>query len=123
MQILSTRSLKILYETKVQAERLYHPGNPDKNENKNENKEWDSARLNIWLTQKDESALISLYLKTKLILFSFNLNGALWTSEASKDIPVSLGNNHRAYLDFKEDFIYVRRYWGESKCCIIMDTQ
>jgi hypothetical protein len=78
MQIRSTRSLKILYETKVQADRLCHPENPDMNSDKYENKKGDfsSARLNIWLTQKDESVLISLYLKTKLIFLSFNLDAA-----------------------------------------------
>ena len=95
------------------------------NSDKDEDKTWDSARLNIFLTQKDESALIALYLKTKLILFSFNLDGAVWNSEASNEIPVSL--EHAAagigYLDFKEDFIYVRLYHGEPKCCVIMDTQ
>ena len=80
MQILSTRSLKILYETKVQADRLRHPENPDFNSDKNEDvHDFSSARLNIWLTKKDESVLISLLLKTKLIFLSFNLDGSLWT--------------------------------------------
>jgi hypothetical protein len=80
MQILSTRSLKILYETEVQADRLCHPKNIVKNENKNQDQ--DSGRLNIWLTQKDENVLIALYLDTKLIFFSFNFDGSLWTYEA-----------------------------------------
>jgi hypothetical protein len=130
MQILSTRSLKILYETKVQADQLRHPKNLNLNLEKNENKafsfRYDSYKLNIFLTQKDKSVLIALYLRTKLTFFSFNLDGSLWTSEASKDIPVDIESGERGiqvYLDFREDFIYVRRYFGEPACCIIMDTQ
>ena len=120
MQILSTHSLKILHETKVQADRLNHPKNPELNSDKDEDKDFDSARLNIFLTQKDEKVLIALYTKFKLIFFSFDLDGALWTSKVKKEIPVDLKNNNRAYLDFKEDLIYVRGCVGG---CPIIDTQ
>jgi hypothetical protein len=42
MQIMSTCSLKILYETKVQADRLHHPENPGLNLNKDE-RTWESV--------------------------------------------------------------------------------
>jgi hypothetical protein len=70
---------------------LCHPENPDLNSDKDVGyHDFSSARLNIWLTKKDESVLISVLLKTKLIFFSFNLDNSLWNFEASKDIPVSI---------------------------------
>jgi hypothetical protein len=46
------------------------------------------------MTQKDEDVLIAVYMKTKLIFFSFNLDGSFWAFKESKDIPVSLKDQH-----------------------------
>ena len=121
-----------MFEVEVQADILRHPENPvlNKKEKKNcPHGDWSVARFNIFLTQRAESVLLGIYLDTKLIFKSFKVeNGSLWTALNTKEIPVDIEDNlKKAYLDVKEDLLYVRRDFYSHKqmtpCCIVFDLQ
>jgi hypothetical protein len=75
------------------------------------------SRADIYLTSNDKHALISVYLRDRLIIQRFKISRTQWTPEPEKTVTVDPRDGE---LRYQEGFIY---QFCSPNGCVVIDSE